>query len=56
VRRDGEIELFTEEVPRSSKTLSGSGPRSTELRVSTPTLEDLFLKLTGHALHSLNRT
>jgi ABC-2 type transport system ATP-binding protein len=52
VRRDGEIELFTEDVAPVLKDLERVGAEIKDLRVSTPNLEDLFLMLTGHALRS----
>lgn len=51
-RREGEIELFTESVAPVLKDLEQVGAEIKDLRVSTPNLEDLFLKLTGHALRS----
>jgi ABC-2 type transport system ATP-binding protein len=51
-RREGEIELFTEEVPPVLRELERVGGEIKDLRVSSPDLEDLFLKLTGHALRS----
>ena len=50
--RNGYIELFSEEVPTLLETLDQTGADLSELRVETPNLEDLFLKLTGHALRS----
>ncbi|MGE5154464.1 MAG: ABC transporter ATP-binding protein [Bdellovibrio bacteriovorus] len=52
VRRDGQIELFTEEVAPVLKELERVGAQIQDLRVSTPNLEDLFLMLTGHALRA----
>ena len=52
VHRDGEIELFTDQVAPVLKELERGGAEIKDLRVSTPNLEDLFLKLTGHALRS----
>lgn len=51
-RRDSLIELFTEEVPPMLSKLERVGADLTDLRVATPNLEDLFLKLTGHDLRS----
>jgi ABC-2 type transport system ATP-binding protein len=51
-QREGEIELFTEAVAPVLKELERVGAEIKDLRVSTPNLEDLFLKLTGHALRS----
>ena len=50
--RDGYIELFTENVPPLLEYLEQAGANLNELKVETPNLEDLFLKLTGHALRS----
>jgi ABC-2 type transport system ATP-binding protein len=50
--RNGYIELYSEEVPPILETLKQAGADLGELRVETPNLEDLFLKLTGHALRS----
>jgi ABC-2 type transport system ATP-binding protein len=50
--RSGQIEVFTGEVPPLLARLERSGADLTELRVATPTLEDLFLKLTGHSLRT----
>ena len=52
VSRDGEIELFADEVASTLKHLERVGAELRDLRVSTPNLEDLFIKLTGHALRS----
>ena len=51
-RRDGTIELFAEEVPPMLAEIERAGADLTDLRVATPNLEDLFLKLTGHDLRS----
>ncbi len=50
--RDGYIELFTEEVPPLLEQLELAGANLNELKVASPNLEDLFLKLTGHALRN----
>jgi ABC-2 type transport system ATP-binding protein len=50
--RDGEIEWFAEAVPPILEELERVGVDLRGLRVSTPNLEDLFLKLTGHALRA----
>lgn len=50
--RDGEIELYTEAAAPVLKELERAGAEIKDLRVGAPTLEDLFLKLTGHALRS----
>ncbi len=52
VSRGGEIELFAEAAPPMLKELEELGADLSDLRVATPTLEDLFLKLTGHALRT----
>ncbi|NCC29950.1 MAG: ABC transporter ATP-binding protein [Gammaproteobacteria bacterium] len=51
-RRDGTIELFAGEVPPMLAEIERVGADLTDLRVATPNLEDLFLKLTGHDLRS----
>lgn len=48
--RDGYIEIFTDEVPPLLEHLDQVGANLNELKVETPNLEDVFLKLTGHAL------
>jgi ABC-2 type transport system ATP-binding protein len=50
--RAGQIELFTDDVPPLLAHLERIGADLTELRIATPTLEDLFLKLTGHSLRT----
>jgi ABC-2 type transport system ATP-binding protein len=50
--RNGYIEMFTEEAPPLLEQLKRSGVNLNELKVETPNLEDLFLKLTGHALRN----
>jgi ABC-2 type transport system ATP-binding protein len=50
--RNGYIELFTEDVPPVLEHLERVGANLNELKVETPNLEDLFLKLTGHGLRS----
>jgi len=50
--RDGYLELFSEEVAPVLETLERAGADLGELRVEKPNLEDLFLKLTDHALRS----
>ncbi len=50
--RHGEIELFADEVAPLLQELERVGADLRGLRVTTPNLEDLFLKLTGHALRS----
>lgn len=48
----GEIEIPTAEVPPMLEKLERAGAELTALRVETPNLEDLFLKLTGHRLRN----
>jgi ABC-2 type transport system ATP-binding protein len=50
--RNGYIEMFTGEAPPLLERLKRSGANLNELKVETPNLEDLFLKLTGHALRN----
>lgn len=50
--RNGEIELPTEEVAPRLDELERIGADLSALRVATPNLEDLFLKLTGHTLRT----
>ncbi|MBK1648333.1 ABC transporter ATP-binding protein [Rhabdochromatium marinum] len=50
--RNGEIEIPTAEVPPMLDALDRAGATLTALRVETPNLEDLFLKLTGHRLRN----
>ena len=50
--RNGEIEIPTAEVPPMLDELERIGAELTALRVETPNLEDLFLKLTGHRLRN----
>lgn len=52
VARDGEIEIQTDEVPPMLAELERLGADLAGLRVAIPNLEDLFLKLTGHALRT----
>jgi ABC-2 type transport system ATP-binding protein len=51
-RREHEIELHTSEVQPVLEHLERIGAGLTALRVETPSLEDLFLKLTGHSLRT----
>ena len=46
----GEIEIFTDDVTSTLAQLDSAGAPLHGLRIESPTLEDLFLKLTGHAL------
>jgi ABC-2 type transport system ATP-binding protein len=50
--RNGRMELFTETVPRTLDELRGAGADLHALKVESPNLEDLFLKLTGHDLRA----
>lgn len=50
--RHGEIEIQAEDVPLTLAELERLGVDLSALRVATPNLEDLFLKLTGHALRA----
>lgn len=49
---DGSYELFTDDVPGSISRLEELGFGLGDCQISAPTLEDLFLKLTGHALRT----
>jgi ABC-2 type transport system ATP-binding protein len=49
---DGVIEIHTDDVPASIARLETLGFGLSDCRISAPTLEDLFLKLTGHDLRS----
>ena len=49
---DGWLELYTSAVPELLDTLSGAGADLAEVKVESPNLEDVFLKLTGHTLRS----
>jgi ABC-2 type transport system ATP-binding protein len=51
-RTGQEIELHTDQVPPVLDYLERIGAGLTALRVETPSLEDLFLKLTGHSLRA----
>jgi ABC-2 type transport system ATP-binding protein len=50
--RNGSVEIFTDEAHRVLGQLERAGANLNELKVETPNLEDLFLKLTGHGLRS----
>jgi ABC-2 type transport system ATP-binding protein len=50
--RDTVIELYTDSVPPVLEYLERIGAGLTALRIDTPSLEDLFLKLTGHSLRA----
>jgi ABC-2 type transport system ATP-binding protein len=47
-----QIEIFTDDVPGTLAELEAAGAPLESLRVGSPTLEDLFLKLTGHKLRT----
>ena len=47
-----QIEIYTDRVPETLEALQRAGAPLGALRVGSPTLEDLFLKLTGHQLRS----
>jgi ABC-2 type transport system ATP-binding protein len=49
---DGNYELFTDNVSASISRLEKLGLGLGDCQINAPTLEDLFLKLTGHALRS----
>jgi ABC-2 type transport system ATP-binding protein len=51
-RRGNTVELLADEVPPVLEYLEGIGAALTHLRVGHPTLEDLFLHLTGHSLRA----
>ncbi|NCA71150.1 MAG: ABC transporter ATP-binding protein [Sphingobacteriia bacterium] len=51
-RREGTIELYAEDVRLVLAEMERIGVDLNDLHVTTPTLEDLFLKLTGHELRS----
>lgn len=48
--RNGFIEMFADEERMLLDQLESSGANLAELKIESPNLEDLFLKLTGHAL------
>jgi ABC-2 type transport system ATP-binding protein len=50
--RNGYMEIFSETVPPVLERLERTGANLNDLRVETPNLEDVFLKLTGHGLRS----
>jgi len=51
-RRDGHYQSATDDIRGAIRELSDSGVDLSELQVSSPTLDDLFLKLTGHDLRT----
>jgi ABC-2 type transport system ATP-binding protein len=50
--RGGTIEIYNDDVRPILERLERVGADLNELRVETPNLEDLFLKLTGHTLRA----
>ena len=50
--RNGFIEMFGDEEHEMLHQLESSGANLGDLKIESPNLEDLFLKLTGHALRS----
>ena len=50
--RNGFIEMFADEEHRLLEQLESSGANLGDLKIESPNLEDLFLKLTGHALRN----
>ena len=50
--RDGYIEIYTDNVPPLLEQLELAGTNLHALKVGVPDLEDVFLKLTGHALRN----
>lgn len=50
VETDHEVEILTQHVEQTLQTLIQHQVRLNALRVRNPSLEDLFIKLTGHAL------
>lgn len=50
--RSGYIEMFADQAPPLLQQLEDAGAKLEGLKVEVPNLEDLFLKLTGHALRS----
>jgi ABC-2 type transport system ATP-binding protein len=51
-QRDTSIEVYVEDVPSALGELERRGASLNDLRVARPSLEDLFLKLTGHRLRA----
>ena len=49
---DRHYELFTDDVPAAIAQLERAGFSLADCQIGAPTLENLFLKLTGHALRS----
>jgi len=50
--RNGFVEIFADEEHRLLEQLEAAGANLGELKIEAPNLEDLFLKLTGHALRN----
>jgi ABC-2 type transport system ATP-binding protein len=51
-RRDTTIEFYVDQVPETLELLERKQASLVDLRVDRPSLEDLFLKLTGHHLRA----
>lgn len=51
-RRDGVMEIYTDDVNAALSVLEEYGANLGDLHIGAPTLEDLFLKLTGHDLRA----
>ncbi|MGV6827715.1 MAG: ABC transporter ATP-binding protein, partial [bacterium] len=51
-KQNMEWEIYTEDIPATLEILRQNNIALDQFRVSRPTLEDLFLKLTGQALRS----
>ncbi len=49
---NNEWEIYTESIPTTLQILEKYGVSLEQFQVAAPTLEDLFLKLTGEALRS----
>ncbi len=50
--QDRKYEMYTDDVPAAILRLEKLGVTLGDCQISAPTLEDLFLKLTGHALRT----
>lgn len=50
--RDTTLELYVDDVAEALEDLERRGANLNDLRVARPSLEDLFLKLTGHRLRT----
>ncbi len=49
-QRNGKIEIFSDDVDSAIRRLMENGISLNRLQIRSPTLEDLFLELTGHEL------